>query len=141
MNEIIIGGYTLDELKVIQSKVKKDANKIIADAIASGTAYVEQILAIERDEDAEEYSAEQYAEMQTLAGKAQEQLEIAKIVSGLSDVKYYLEFSNSYDTNSDTLTYQLSDKFEDDYPDVVDELYGLLEDMEGDSYMWHNSNC
>lgn len=131
MEQMLIGGYTLDELKKIQSSVKKDASKIISDSIKAATDAMDEMLSLDEVEDIDKISS--------LAKEADQQLELARTVSSISDVTYYLPYSSDYD--SDGYYYKIeNDNFAGDNEDV-NSLMGTLEDMEYTSRQWHESRC
>lgn len=131
MSDMLIGGYTLDELKKIQTAVKKDANKIISDAIDTATAAMEEMLSLDGDDDKDEIT--------NLAVKAQENLELAKVVSNVSDVSYYLPFSTEYTSDGYYYRFESTDVGLD--IEAVNSMLETLEDMESNSKMWHDSTC
>lgn len=145
--EFVIGGYTLDKLKKIQAAVKKDASKIIADHTKLGMDAVDKVIPLIEalydgdDEDrTEEDTKELSDEINALAKVAHDNLEIVKVVSAVSDVTFYIPFSEEY--SSDGNAHRIEDySYEDDHMDSVKELYSILEDMESDSCNWHSSRC
>lgn len=144
MEDIIIGGYTLEELKKVQAGVKKDASKIIADAIKAGEEAVKEIINLSNEdnfEDEDEKPSEEIAtKINELAVIAENELAKAKLVSDISGVSYYLPFRE--DGYGDSYYYDLECNYRH-LPDngAVDALMSILEDMEYDSCNWHSSRC
>lgn len=136
MEQMLIGGYTLDELKAVQAAVKKDASKIISDAISNAESAMDEILSLQ-DED-QEYDAETLAQINALSATAHNQLELAATVSSISDVEYYLPYSCDY--SSDGYYRKFEDMYIED-SDALDKMMGKLEDMEYQSKQWNMSTC
>lgn len=145
MKDFIIGGYTLDELKVVQNNVRKDASKIIADHTKLGLdavgAVIPLVESLYEDDDREESEVEEIkAEINKLADVARANLDIVRTVSAISGVQFYIPFSEEY--NDDGNARRLEEySYEDEHLDSVKELYSILEDMESDSCNWHSSRC
>jgi methyl-accepting chemotaxis protein len=144
MENIIIAGRTLEELKQIQKEVRKDANKYIAQFIEAGESAVKEILELvevddERDEEAE--GVEDVSEKVTaLAAVAEKNLAQAKLISDISGVSYYLPFSEEW--SNDGYYCQLEQRYEG-LPDnkAVDALFSIIDSMESESRNWHSSRC
>lgn len=142
MEELKIGGYTITELKKVQAAVKKDASKIIADAISAGETAVKEIINIGQSFEDEEdvvVDEETKSKLESLAKEAHKQLELAKLVSNISDVSYYLPFRE--DGYGDSYYNDLENCYTPIESSSVDSLMGLLEDMEYTSQQWHSSTC
>ncbi len=144
MKDIIIGGYTLPELKKIQDAVRKDASKVVSEAIATATDAMDGILSFKDiDEGEPDYDAA-IQSISAMAKVAQENLELAQVVSNISGVEYFLPYSTDWD--SENYYYRLEDAGVDDYDRLgregpVSTLMGKLEDMEHQSKQWHQSVC
>lgn len=150
MEEIIIGGYKLEELKKVQAAVKKDASEIISEAIDKATNALDEILSMEGDVSGEDLDPEYegYAEalatvtearakVAELSTVAEEALKLAKLVSDISGVEYYLPYSCDYSRDGYYYKLESSEICEE----ISDELMGTLEDMEWESRQWNQSNC
>lgn len=136
MEQILIGGYTLYELKAVQTAVKKDASKIISDAIAKAEEAMDEILSLQ-DDDNDCYD-DDLAQINSLSEIAYSQLELAATVSSISDVEYYLPYSCDYSSDG---YYR---KFEDmciENSDALDKMMDKLENMESQSRQWNMSTC
>jgi hypothetical protein len=135
--EMLIGGYTLDELKKVQTAVRKDASAVISDAIDKATKALEEILKYEDIDDDIDMN-ELQTEINFFAKMAEENLKLAKVVSDISGVEYYLPYSSDY--GSDGFYYRLEST--DLYNiDSVSDAMSVLEDMEYQSRQWNQSNC
>ena len=138
MENIVIGGYTLKELKKVQDAVRKDASKVISKAIDKATSALEDILSFEDiDPDEPEYDAA-LASIDAMSKVAKENLALAELVSDISGVEYYLPYSSDYD--SDGFYYRLENT-ELYNIDSVNDVMGKLEDMEYQSRQWNQSTC
>jgi hypothetical protein len=132
MQEITIGGYTIEELKAIKAKVQPDAVKFVSQQIDAATALVNQLLEAEGDD------------IERLAKEATDVLESAQLVSGLANVEFSLPYNEEYYSGDGVLTSLLDDAenigsvYGDD---AVGQLFSLLEDMESQSRDWHSSRC
>lgn len=138
MEQIIIAGRTLDELKQIQQEVRKDANKFIAQFIEAGESAVKEILSLV-EEDAEEVSDEIKDKVTELSVVAEKHLAQAKLISDISGVSYYLPYrehgyGESYYNDLENRYDGLPDN------DAVSALFSILEDMESESRDWHSSS-
>jgi hypothetical protein len=132
MKDIVINGVSIEELKKQRAAIKKDASKIIAENIEAGTKLVEQILATEDQEEADR-----------LAKTAYEHFDTANIVAGVSGVEFFLPFYEEYGRydSDEILSQRLEGELEFDFTVALDQLYNILESMEGDSRDWHSSRC
>lgn len=143
MDEMKIGGYTIEELKKVQAEVRKDASKIIADAIKTATDNMDSLLEFSKEDEDDKFSDEEKAQIISKAKEAGEALELADMVSRISGVKYYLPYSSDWDSDGYFYKFESCDNglelFEliDDHSKVL----GKLEDMEYQSKQWHQSTC
>ena len=139
MNNITIGGYTIEELKKIKTAIQKDASKVIADAVDIAEQAVRQISTMYEYAE-EEVDRLDMVEVTKLAKLAAANLETAKLVSGLSGVEYSLAYNEEYRDHEGVLSDILDEIFEYEYPEGVLDLMPLLEDMEKQSYLWNSSS-
>lgn len=137
--ELTIGGYTLEELKKIQAAVQKEASKVISEAVAAAEAAVQAIVetAQNYEEDVEQMPDSLIRE---LAQTAEDNLALAKLVSGLSGVEYCISWDEEYREQDDTMSTLIEGAFDGDYPDVLSGVMSYLEDMEHQSYLWNSSS-
>ena len=140
MSEMKIGGFTLAELRRIQVAVQQDASKVIAEATAKAVASINDIIVVAKEVDCE-LSTEQYAQVQALVDTAKDNLDIAKLVSGLSGVQYYMPYSEEYRS----VQLGLFDPLEELYEylegiEGIDEMMRKLSEMERDMYLWNSSS-
>ena len=132
MNEIILNGVSISELKRQQALILKDAAKFIADNMVVAQKLMQEVL----DADTAEIAAE----------KAKEATEILKNISIVSDVsscKFYLPYNTEYDSEN-VFSVKMTNMMEEDIAFDIPELsalYETLESMEGDSSFWHAFNC
>ena len=138
MNDIIIDGVSINELRKAKDALLQGANKFIAESIAKAQEIVKERLVV----------AASYGEAEAAAQEALTLLENAQLVSGTSGVVFYLPFYEEYgqyDSND-----ILSQIIENADHDVIGKYYGgstlsklhsLLEDMESTARDWHSSRC
>ncbi|MGZ8887958.1 MAG: hypothetical protein ACXW1D_00200 [Halobacteriota archaeon] len=156
MEEITIGGFTIEQLKKMQAAVRKDAHEVISNAISVAMAAMDCALELGETkaelEEALDPELEGYAgtqvnlvsvteEIQKLAKLAKENLGLADLVAGVSGVKYYLPYSSEYDNDGYCYKFECSDLYDYINKDNVSELVGVLEDMEYQSRQWNQSTC
>lgn len=143
MEDIIIGGYTIEELTKVQKAVKKDASKVISTAIKTATDNMDTLLQFPKEDEDEEFTAEEKAQIIALAREAGEALKLADLVSGISGVEYYLPYCNDWSSDGYFYRFEGCDNgvqlFE--LIDENSELLGKLEDMEHQSRQWNTSTC
>ena len=140
MSEMKIGGFTLAELKRIQVTVQQDARKVIAEATAKVVASISDIIVVAKEVDCE-LSTEQYAQVQALVDTAKDNLDIAKLVSGLSGVQYYMPYSEEYRSVQPGLFDPLEELYEYlEGIEGIDEMMRKLSEMERDTYLWNSSS-
>jgi hypothetical protein len=142
VNAIVIGGYTLEELKKVQEAVRKDANKIIAEAIKTATGNMDELLAFSSD-DEEPYTEEEKSIIIAKAKEAAEALTLADIVSGISGVSYYLTYNTDWSSDGYFYQFESCDNGQELFELIDDNstMFGKLEEMEYKSRNWHQSTC
>lgn len=143
MEDIVIAGISINQLKEQKKAIQQGAAKVIADAIEQGTATVEKLLQAESKEEAD-----------TLAAEALALFETAEVVAGVSgvtfEIPYYEEYGR-YEYN-ECLSTRLAQEDDDQEPNpYIDFRYGdgsklqklcsLLGNMESDSRGWNSSVC
>lgn len=139
--ELKIGGYTLAELKVVQNAVRRDASKVVSDAIDKATSTLDAILSLDNGE-AEPFTEEEKADIIAKAKFADEQLELAETISSISGVEFYLPYSTDWD--NDGYSYKLESADNEELMNLVSEfsnVFEKLDRMEIDSYNWNTSRC
>lgn len=138
MEQIKIGGFTIEQLKKMQVAVQKDANKVIAQAIADAEKAVADIIEIAQEyEDIEDFDE---SRIKALAKLAEESLALAELVSGISGVEYSIAYNEEYCNNDDVLSNKLNEIFDWDYPNCLSVVMDKLEGMEQQSYLWNSSS-
>jgi hypothetical protein len=149
MEQIIIDGVDLSELKIKYDKLAKEqaemrqsirqgSSKFIADNMKQALAHVEEM------KEAEELEVAEAA-----AVKATTLLKTVKFVSDVSGVSYYMPYYNSqaeYNPDGETITDILEDGdyelLSDNYKnEALSELYSIAEDMQSDVAEWNTSYC
>lgn len=133
MEDIILGGVSLTELKAIKAKVTPEAAKFVSKAVDEAKELVNQALQAESQEDVDRLCAE-----------AADKFEAADMVSGITGVSFHIPYYEDWGYDETPLTGQLEDA--GDFFDVygngpVARLFGLLEDMQSKSRDWHSSRC
>lgn len=149
MQEIIIDGVNLSDLKIkydalakeqaaMRASIRQGASKYIAEAIKDAKVFLEQI--VNADEDDEEK-----LDLETVSAQALELLKNAKFVSDVSGVSYYLPYydrQGEYAPDGDPYTSQFDDSiFSYKDSESFSTLWGLLEDMESEVSEWNTSYC
>lgn len=137
--ELKIGGYTIAELTKLQNAIKQDASAVIADAVSDASDKVSQILALASDGGDEDTEVD-IQEVDKLGASAAESLKLAKLISGISGVEYYLPYNEEYCDNDETMHPKLEEIYGSVESNGVDELMSILEDMEHQSYLWNSSS-
>jgi hypothetical protein len=149
MQEIVIAGYSLEELKKIQNNVRKDANKHISDNIEAGTKLVKEMVALAEEtdfdveEDGEDFAAVQEvrAKISGMAEQADSHFDTARTVAQISGVSFYIPFNEDW-ASGNALTDALEDaNLRYDFSEALEGLADTLEDMEYASKNWHSSRC
>lgn len=139
MQDIILNGVSITELKKQKELIQKDAAKFISDS----TERVKEIVSSIVEEDDSEVA-------ETLAAEAIEILDNIGVVSGVSDVEYYFDYRDEYARcdSEDILSKKLDELFEGkdmSWEDMrklkVYSLQGHLEEMESTVRAWCASNC
>ena len=133
--ELMIAGYSIEDLKKQRAAIQKDANKVISDNIESATVIIQKILSTPSDE----------IDVESLAKQATEMLETAEVVAGVSGCTFYLPFredgyGDSFANDLENMEDEDDDNIFDRYP-ALRKLQGQLESMEYDSCNWHSSRC
>jgi hypothetical protein len=146
MEEIIIGGYTIEELKKVQKAVQKDASKHMADFQSKAETAMHEIIAHAKSvEDSDDEDAQiDSALVESLAKVADESLRMVELIAGISGVEYYLLYSEDWGDNGDVWSNLLEEAgVENEYDSTTSlgKLFGILEDMEYQSRNWHSSSC
>lgn len=134
MNDITLNGVSINDLKKQKKAIQKDASKFIAD----NTEQVKELVAkIMQTEDS--------GEIKKLSKAACEILDNINVVSDVSGVEYYFDYSDEYGSCSDDdiLSSQLNNKIEELDIDEkhVSILISQLEDMEYNVQKWNTSTC
>lgn len=143
VDAIIIGGYTLEELKKVQEAVRKDAYKIIAEAIKTATDNMDELLTFSKEDDEEPYTEEEKSIIIAKAKEAGEALALADLVSGISGVSYYLPYNTDWSSDGYFYQFESCDNGEELF-ELIDgnsNMFGKLEDMEYQSRVWNQSTC
>lgn len=144
MNDIVINGVSIEELKKQRAAIQQGASQIISDSIDAATKIVGEIMKAESKEQAN-----------ALAKEALEHLETAEVVSGVSGVTYCLPYTEEYGgyDSDEVLSCILSqdDADEEEVNENVEfswrekndlyALYSKLESMQSASRDWHSSRC
>jgi hypothetical protein len=138
MQDIILNGISINELKRTKAALQKDATKFISDAITQVQQIVKERLV----------TADNYGEAEAAAQEALTLLENAKVVSDASGVSFFLPYYEEYGGSDDEDI--LSSLIENADEDIIGSYYGggtlsalynLLESMESESRDWHSSTC
>lgn len=135
-NDLILGGYTLDQLKEMKKAVSKDATKFIADHMEIATKHFAELRELLEEVEDDSHVT---PEMLKLAEKANEAFKAVQLVSGITGVTFYLDFYEDWGTDGDVLSTAL-----EDCPisaEELSELQSTLEEMEWQSRDWHSSRC
>lgn len=138
MEDIIINGVSINDLKAKKAAIQQGASQIISDSINKAGALVQAL--VETDDGSIDQNA--------VAAEAVEHLQVAELVSGISGVTYMLPYTEEYGgyDRSDVYSCQL-DEAEHiqfswrDKGSPLYQLYSLLEDMESTACAWHSSTC
>jgi len=133
-----IAGYTVAELTKLQQAVRQDASKIISNAVATAEAAVASIIEVAGNYENVEELPEQ--EIRDFAKSAEDNLNLAKLISGISGVEYYLSWDEEYREQDNTMSTRIQAIFDDDYPEVLSGVMEHLEEMEHQSYLWNSSS-
>jgi hypothetical protein len=133
MKDITINGYSIAELKAQRTEIQQGASKFIAEEIAKATALVKEVID----------NAGDYAVANQKAAEAGEILEAIELVASVSGVQYYLPYNEPYD-GGNALSNDIENVEDADYDvysnDAVSQLHSLLQEMEGNSYLWNSSS-
>lgn len=138
MNDIVIEGISINELKKTKAALKQGASKFIAESISKVREIVKERLV----------TATNYSEGEAAAKEALTLLENAQLVSGVSGVSFFLPYYREYGSYGDDDI--LSLVIDNADHDVLGECYGattlgrlysLLGDMEASTRDWHSSSC
>jgi hypothetical protein len=137
MEDIIINGVSINDLKAKKAAIQQGASQVISDSIDKGTALVQQLL-----------DNEEGIDQDAVATEALHHLQVAELVSGISGVTYLLPYTEEYGgyDSCDVYSCQLdeADHIEFSWGDRESPLYKLylmLENMEVESRNWHSSTC
>ena len=139
MNDIIIDGISVNELRKTKLALQKGASKFIAESIEQVKSIVKDRLVV----------ATNYDEAEVAAQEALGILENAQLVAGVSGVSFYLPYYEEYggDYEYDILSKVIENADEDEIGSyyggggALSKLYSLLEDMESETRNWHSSSC
>lgn len=138
MNDIIIDGINISDLRKTKEALQKGASKFIAESIAAATEIVKERLV----------TAASYGEAEAAAQEALALLENAQLVSGVSGVSFFLPYYEEYGGHDEDEI--LSTIIENADHDTIGKYYGggtlsdlhdLLGNMESTSRDWHSSTC
>lgn len=138
MNEIIIDGISINELRKTKQALQKGASKFIAESIAAATEIVKERLV----------NAASFGEAEQAAQEALALMENAQLVSGVSGVTFFLPYYEEYGGHEEENI--LSMVIENADHDTIGSYYGggtlsqlhsLLGSMEQTSLDWHSSTC
>ena len=136
MNDIIIDGISINELKKTKAALQQGASKFISDSISQVQEIVKERLV----------TATNYGEAEAAAKEALALLENAQLVSGVSGVSFFLPYCEEYGNCDDILLQMI----ENGDHEVVGKYYGgttlgklhnLLESMGSTTRDWHSSTC
>ena len=140
MNDIIIDGISINELKKTKAALQQGASKFISDSISQVQEIVKERLV----------TATNYGEAEAAAKEALALLENAQLVSGVSGVSFFLPYYEEYGSyGDDDILSRMIDNIDRDITGAfygaskgtVAKLYSLLEDMESTTRDWHSSTC
>lgn len=131
MEEIILGGVSITKLKQQRGAVRKDAAEFMSTNIAKAEAIVQELLELDENRS--------YQKIQKLAKEANDILTNVNLVSGISDVPFFIDYEE-YGNEGESIFQKLEGTFEDLDDDVL-ALYHTAECMAGKSKMWHSSTC
>jgi single-stranded DNA-specific DHH superfamily exonuclease len=144
MEDIILNGVSINELKAVKQKIQKDANAFVSDNIEAAQALVREIVkAFEESDDNVNF------DYHAMAHKAVEKLENARLVAGVADVQYVLPYSEEYggydsgeiiSNRVEDMLSELDISYNSDF-DPLSRLYAIAESMESDSRAWNSSSC
>lgn len=146
MTDIVLNGVSITELKKQKAAIQKDASAFIARGIKDATALLESILESVDDADAELDKDG----IEAAAAQAVEILENVDLVSGVSDVEFYLPFYAEYSDDrpfssrledSERLDEVLEGTYLGRDEGPLGRLYGVLDSMESKSKLWNTSYC
>lgn len=138
MEDIILNGVSINELKKQKSLIQKDAAKFIADAQEKVEALAKSLKeAVEVEGEDQDIDL-----INSICKEAIEVLQNIDLVSGISGVQYYLEYNdyNGYhDPDGPVITSLLEDNGIES--DISNKLYFLAEGMEAEVRDWNTSTC
>lgn len=139
MEDIILGGHSIDALKQIKKDIQQDAVKVIATNMADALSKFETLKEVETEEDGKAVAQEIY-----------DHLETVQVVAGVSGCTFMMPWNEEYGNydHSDIISCFLDDNENDslqfswqDRDNPLKKLYNLAENMESDSRAWHSSTC
>jgi len=139
MDDVIIEGISINELKATKAKIQQGANKVISDSIEQATKVFHEMM-----------EAESYDEAEKLAQQAYDLLETANVVSGVSGVKFSLPYYEEYGQyeSDEVMSHILenneeNENVESDWQNKnnIYRLQSLLENMESQACNWYSSKC
>lgn len=132
---ITLAGRSISELQSTQNDIRKDAAKVISDYLVKAKTEFAQI-----------FESEYLDEIESYAEKALGYFDIVDTVSTISGVKYRIPWDREWESEVMSCrieNLQYDEKFGLGLRDsrVLNRLHNLLESMEYDNDMWHNSRC
>lgn len=145
MKNIIVGGYTIEQLKEIKDKVQPEAAALIDKHLQE---------AMEKFKDFKQSETKEYANM--MAENIYNHLDIVNILAGISGIDYYIPYCSEYGECEENVITMFLDNWEEyiENEDITEEvfkwdckdspikkLYYLASDMENNSKMWNSSWC
>lgn len=137
MEDIIINGVSINDLKAKKAAVQQGASQLISDSIDKATTLVETLL-----------NTEEGLDQEAVAKEALEQLEVAALVSGISGVTFMLPYYEEYGHYESNEIYSMqldeAEHIEISWKNKDSNLWKLcrmLENMESDARAWHSSTC
>ncbi len=139
MEQIILGGHSIDALKQIKKDIQQDAVKVIATNMADALSKFETLKEVETPEEGKAVAQEIY-----------DHLETVQVVAGVSGCTFIMPWNEEYGNydHSDIISCFLDDNenenLEYSWQDTESPLYKLSRiaySMEEDSRAWHSSTC
>lgn len=140
LDTITFGGYTLKEIRTMQSAVHKDAVVFVSDGLDEALTLLGDIVEMAGEDAVEVLDAEGVELAQSKIDEATKLLKAVNTVATISGVTYYLPFYSSYGDYYDERPW--SGQIEDLQSSLeAYGLYSVLENMESSSREWNESRC
>lgn len=137
MEDIIINGVSINDLKEKKAAIQQGASQLISDSIDNATSLVQKLL-----------DTGEGIDQEAVAKEALEQLEVAALVSGISGVTFMLPYYEEYGHYESNEIYSMqldeAEHIEISWKKKDSNLWKLhqmLESMESDARDWHSSMC